>query len=180
LCDSCEASYHTFCLDPPLHTVPPGDWRCPSCVAKVSNWLQHQLCYYLHVSVSKSTLMRLLPPVPPSLPPSLPHSLPPSLPPSLLPSSLLFSQECSKPQEAFGFEQAKKQYTLRSFGQMANNFKWEYFNMPTNVRKPYMSCIDAVDDYVSGQNGRHNSLSRDYMYMYVACSLSMHVQNSVE
>ena len=35
LCDSCESSYHIFCLDPPLHAVPPGDWRCPTCVTKV-------------------------------------------------------------------------------------------------------------------------------------------------
>ena len=35
LCDSCDSSYHMFCLDPPLHSVPPGDWRCPTCVAQV-------------------------------------------------------------------------------------------------------------------------------------------------
>ena len=35
LCDGCDASYHTFCLDPPLAFIPPGDWRCPSCVAQV-------------------------------------------------------------------------------------------------------------------------------------------------
>lgn len=35
LCDGCDDSYHTFCLVPPLHDVPKGDWRCPKCVAQV-------------------------------------------------------------------------------------------------------------------------------------------------
>lgn len=28
LCDDCDISYHTYCLDPPLHTVPKGSWKC--------------------------------------------------------------------------------------------------------------------------------------------------------
>lgn len=36
LCDGCDDSYHTFCLIPPLQDVPKGDWRCPKCVAEVS------------------------------------------------------------------------------------------------------------------------------------------------
>lgn len=43
------------------------------------------------------------------------------------------SQECSKPQEAFGFEQAARDYTLRTFGEMADAFKSDYFNMPVHV-----------------------------------------------
>ncbi len=35
LCDGCDISYHMFCLEPPLSTLPPGDWRCPCCVAEV-------------------------------------------------------------------------------------------------------------------------------------------------
>lgn len=35
LCDGCDDSYHTFCLVPPLHDVPKGDWRCPKCLAQV-------------------------------------------------------------------------------------------------------------------------------------------------
>lgn len=35
LCDGCDDSYHTFCLIPPLHDVPRGDWRCPKCLAQV-------------------------------------------------------------------------------------------------------------------------------------------------
>lgn len=43
-------------------------------------------------------------------------------------------QECSKPREAFGFEQAVREYTLQSFGEMADHFKSDYFNMPVHVR----------------------------------------------
>ena len=28
LCDDCDVSYHTYCLEPPLHTVPKGGWKC--------------------------------------------------------------------------------------------------------------------------------------------------------
>ena len=38
--------------------------------------------------------------------------------------------EVSKPMEAFGFEQAQKEYSLQSFGEMADQFKSDYFNMP--------------------------------------------------
>lgn len=42
-------------------------------------------------------------------------------------------QECGKPQEAYGFEQAKRTYTLQSYGEMADQFKLDYFNMPVHV-----------------------------------------------
>lgn len=42
-------------------------------------------------------------------------------------------QECNKPHEAFGFEQAFRDYSLRAFGQMADAFKSDYFNMPVHV-----------------------------------------------
>lgn len=32
LCDTCDAEYHTYCLDPPLARIPEGNWYCPSCV----------------------------------------------------------------------------------------------------------------------------------------------------
>ncbi|XP_065877464.1 methyl-CpG-binding domain-containing protein 9 [Euphorbia lathyris] len=32
LCDSCDAEYHTYCLNPPLARIPEGNWYCPSCV----------------------------------------------------------------------------------------------------------------------------------------------------
>ncbi|KAL0200154.1 hypothetical protein M9458_003341, partial [Cirrhinus mrigala] len=28
LCDDCDISYHTYCLDPPLQNVPNGSWKC--------------------------------------------------------------------------------------------------------------------------------------------------------
>ena len=31
ICDGCELSYHTTCLDPPLETIPDGEWYCPLC-----------------------------------------------------------------------------------------------------------------------------------------------------
>lgn len=41
--------------------------------------------------------------------------------------------ECKRPPEAFGFEQATQEYTLQSFGEMADSFKADYFNMPVHV-----------------------------------------------
>ncbi|CAG2172705.1 unnamed protein product [Oppiella nova] len=45
-CDSCPSAYHTYCLTPPLRTVPDGEWQCPRCgveplkgkVAKILTW----------------------------------------------------------------------------------------------------------------------------------------------
>lgn len=48
---------------------------------------------------------------------------------------MLSLQECSKPREAFGFEQAGREYSLQSFGEMADQFKSDYFNMPVHVCK---------------------------------------------
>ena len=31
LCDFCPGVYHLDCLNPPLTTVPEGDWKCPQC-----------------------------------------------------------------------------------------------------------------------------------------------------
>ncbi|KTF77524.1 hypothetical protein cypCar_00043639, partial [Cyprinus carpio] len=33
LCDNCDISYHTYCLDPPLQNVPNGSWKCKWCVS---------------------------------------------------------------------------------------------------------------------------------------------------
>ncbi|GFY42913.1 hypothetical protein TNIN_142091 [Trichonephila inaurata madagascariensis] len=32
LCDECDISFHTYCLNPPLKDVPPGNWKCKWCV----------------------------------------------------------------------------------------------------------------------------------------------------
>ncbi|KAH0520054.1 Lysine-specific demethylase 5B [Microtus ochrogaster] len=101
LCDGCDDSYHTFCLIPPLHDVPKGDWRCPKCLA----------------------------------------------------------QECSKPQEAFGFEQAARDYTLRTFGEMADSFKSDYFNMPVHmvptelVEKEFWRLVSTIEEDVTVEYG---------------------------
>lgn len=44
------------------------------------------------------------------------------------------TQECHKPAEVYGFEQAKREYSLQSFGEMADQFKLDYFGMPIHVR----------------------------------------------
>eukprot|EP01119_Soliformovum_irregulare_P013651 TRINITY_DN365_c2_g1_i5.p1 TRINITY_DN365_c2_g1~~TRINITY_DN365_c2_g1_i5.p1 ORF type:complete len:802 (-),score=223.32 TRINITY_DN365_c2_g1_i5:464-2869(-) len=31
LCDSCDKGFHMYCLNPPLSSVPTGDWICQSC-----------------------------------------------------------------------------------------------------------------------------------------------------
>ncbi|XP_021717036.1 methyl-CpG-binding domain-containing protein 9-like [Chenopodium quinoa] len=36
LCDTCDAEYHTYCLNPPLARIPEGNWYCPSCVSGLS------------------------------------------------------------------------------------------------------------------------------------------------
>ncbi|XP_027699187.1 lysine-specific demethylase 5B isoform X1 [Vombatus ursinus] len=101
LCDGCDDSYHTFCLIPPLHDVPKGDWRCPKCLA----------------------------------------------------------QECNKPQEAFGFEQAARDYTLRTFGEMADAFKSDYFNMPVHmvptelVEKEFWRLVSTIEEDVTVEYG---------------------------
>uniref|UniRef100_A0A3Q1BV45 [histone H3]-trimethyl-L-lysine(4) demethylase n=1 Tax=Amphiprion ocellaris TaxID=80972 RepID=A0A3Q1BV45_AMPOC len=101
LCDGCDDSYHTFCLIPPLHDVPKGDWRCPKCLA----------------------------------------------------------QECNKPHEAFGFEQAYRDYSLRAFGQMADAFKSDYFNMPVHmvptelVEKEFWRLVGAIEEDVTVEYG---------------------------
>lgn len=34
ICNGCSDTYHTFCLKPPLNSVPDGDWRCPCCIVQ--------------------------------------------------------------------------------------------------------------------------------------------------
>jgi len=34
ICDGCDLMFHMFCLDPPLGSVPRGDWFCPTCAAE--------------------------------------------------------------------------------------------------------------------------------------------------
>lgn len=56
----------------------------------------------------------------------------------------MFFQECGKPAVAFGFEQASRSYTLQAFGDMADSFKSDYFNMPVHVSMHHL-LIDMSD-----------------------------------
>ncbi|KAF6031963.1 KDM5A [Bugula neritina] len=42
------------------------------------------------------------------------------------------AKECNKPKAAYGFEQAKRPFTLQEFGEMADQFKADYFQMPVH------------------------------------------------
>uniref|UniRef100_A0A3Q3LFB7 [histone H3]-trimethyl-L-lysine(4) demethylase n=1 Tax=Mastacembelus armatus TaxID=205130 RepID=A0A3Q3LFB7_9TELE len=67
--------------------------------------------------------------------------------------------ECSKPREAFGFEQAVKEYTLQSFGEMADHFKSDYFNMPVHmvptelVEKEFWRLVSSIEEDVIVEYG---------------------------
>ena len=61
--------------------------------------------------------------------------------------------------EAFGFEQAQKEYTLQTFGEMADQFKSDYFNMPVHliptslVEKEYWRILENIDEDVMIEYG---------------------------
>ncbi|XP_065304371.1 lysine-specific demethylase 5A-like [Dermacentor albipictus] len=67
--------------------------------------------------------------------------------------------EVRKPQEAFGFEQARREYTLQDFGEMADRFKSNYFQMPVHmistetVEKEFWRIVAAVDEDVTVEYG---------------------------
>ncbi|KAF0311016.1 Lysine-specific demethylase lid [Amphibalanus amphitrite] len=67
--------------------------------------------------------------------------------------------EVEKPQEAFGFEQAQKEYTLQTFGEMADQFKSDYFNMPVHmiptqtVEREFWRIVSSIDEDVCVEYG---------------------------
>ncbi|XP_031438860.1 lysine-specific demethylase 5A isoform X2 [Clupea harengus] len=69
------------------------------------------------------------------------------------------AEECSKPREAFGFEQAVRGYTLQSFGEMADHFKSDYFNMPVHmvptelVEKEFWRLVSSIEEDVIVEYG---------------------------
>ncbi|XP_060788218.1 lysine-specific demethylase 5B-B isoform X3 [Neoarius graeffei] len=69
------------------------------------------------------------------------------------------SVECSKPQQAFGFEQARREYSLKSFGEMADSFKSDYFNMPVHmvptelVEKEFWRLVGTITEDVTVEYG---------------------------
>ncbi|TFK00711.1 angiopoietin-related protein 1-like [Platysternon megacephalum] len=75
--------------------------------------------------------------------------------------------ECNKPREAFGFEQAVREYTLQSFGEMADNFKSDYFNMPVHmvptelVEKEFWRLVSSIEEDVIVEYGADIS-SKDF------------------
>lgn len=77
------------------------------------------------------------------------------------------AEECNKPREAFGFEQAVREYTLQSFGEMADNFKSDYFNMPVHmvptelVEKEFWRLVSSIEEDVIVEYGADIS-SRDF------------------
>lgn len=68
-------------------------------------------------------------------------------------------EEVNKPQEAFGFEQAQREYTLQQFGEMADQFKADYFNMsvhlvPTDlVEREFWRIVSSIDEDVTVEYG---------------------------
>lgn len=68
-------------------------------------------------------------------------------------------EEVKKPPEAFGFEQASREYTLQQFGEMADQFKAEYFNMPVHmvptelVEKEFWRITSSIDEDVTVEYG---------------------------
>ncbi|CAB3255151.1 unnamed protein product [Arctia plantaginis] len=68
-------------------------------------------------------------------------------------------EEVSKPTEAFGFEQASREYTLQQFGEMADQFKSDYFNMPVHmvptstVEKEFWRVVSSIDEDVTVEYG---------------------------
>ncbi|XP_069693074.1 lysine-specific demethylase 5A-like isoform X2 [Periplaneta americana] len=69
------------------------------------------------------------------------------------------AEEVSKPMEAFGFEQAQREYTLQQFGEMADQFKSDYFNMPvhmvptTVVEREFWRIVSSIDEDVTVEYG---------------------------
>uniref|UniRef100_Q8BQM3 [histone H3]-trimethyl-L-lysine(4) demethylase n=1 Tax=Mus musculus TaxID=10090 RepID=Q8BQM3_MOUSE len=67
--------------------------------------------------------------------------------------------ECKSPPEAFGFEQATQEYTLQSFGEMADSFKADYFNMPVHmvptevVEKEFWRLVSSIEEDVTVEYG---------------------------
>ncbi|XP_061074889.1 lysine-specific demethylase 5C isoform X2 [Conger conger] len=69
------------------------------------------------------------------------------------------AEECKKPAEAFGFEQATCEYTLQSFGEMADTFKADYFNMPVHmvptelVEREFWRLVSSIEEDVTVEYG---------------------------
>lgn len=69
------------------------------------------------------------------------------------------AEACKRPTEAFGFEQATREYTLQSFGEMADSFKADYFNMPVHmvptelVEREFWRLVSSIEEDVTVEYG---------------------------
>ncbi|KAK3104094.1 hypothetical protein FSP39_024364 [Pinctada imbricata] len=69
------------------------------------------------------------------------------------------AQACNKPYHPYGFEQAKKEYSLQTFGEMADQFKSNYFNMPVHmvpcesVEKEFWRLVHCIEEDVTVEYG---------------------------
>uniref|UniRef100_A0A8C4Q4Z0 [histone H3]-trimethyl-L-lysine(4) demethylase n=1 Tax=Eptatretus burgeri TaxID=7764 RepID=A0A8C4Q4Z0_EPTBU len=69
------------------------------------------------------------------------------------------AKECTKLQDAFGFEQATKEYTLQSFGEKADAFKADYFNQPVHlvptevVEREFWRLVSTIEEDVTVEYG---------------------------
>lgn len=64
LCDKCDVGWHMSCLEPPLTTVPVGNWYCPTCWPVISaKKKEHLTCksLFFYVPVSSATPNNLTP-----------------------------------------------------------------------------------------------------------------------
>lgn len=59
-------------------------------------------------------------------------------------------QECAKPQDAYGFEEAASEYNLNSFGTKADQFKMDYFKTSGQVITPSVVTLLPVETVNSG------------------------------
>ena len=64
-----------------------------------------------------------------------------------------------KKQYSYGFEQAQKEYTLQSFGEMADTFKSEYFMKPVHmvptetVEREFWRLIGSLEEDLAVEYG---------------------------
>ena len=69
------------------------------------------------------------------------------------------ARECQKPTEVYGFEQAKREYTLQTFGVMADGFKAAYFQLPIHavpcgaVEKEFWRLVNCIEEDVVVEYG---------------------------
>ncbi|KAL8614742.1 hypothetical protein ACOMHN_055300 [Nucella lapillus] len=90
-------------------------------------------------------------------------------------------QACSKPAEMYGFAQSKNEYSLKTFGEMADHFKCAYFNMPVHhvtspvVEREFWRLVNSLEeDHVTSPMVERefwrlvNSLEEDVCVLYGA------------